>query len=143
MVDTQTDFDWYGVFYICSFCVLEMAETYGAASPSRQLDNLATLESVERDRDAARERLQKAEGILNALGAGHLIDAVGTDYSDVSVSSEVTPEAPEPIGDGNSDGPFDSGEGEQPETDERPVSERPDDFFGADGSDDDLSSIFD
>lgn len=136
MTDTQTDLDWVGAVYICSYCVLEMAEQYGAASPQTQLINLATSESRDRELEAASERLQKAEVILNALGAAHLLDM---SYDDMRDLVHGVSEEPPSLGEADVDDSAEPGEGEQPATDERVDSQGPDDFFGSDGPDDEIT----
>lgn len=139
MIDTQKDVDFVGVIYVCSFCVLEMAEQYGAASPSTQLNNLAAQEAVQAQLYAVRERLAKAEGILDGMGALHLLDidpnSLSSDHrlnQDVAKESEALDLGSTPI-------VVNSGAGTQLKIDESSVEQGPDDFFGSPKSDEPFS----
>lgn len=132
MTDTNVDLDYVGVVYVCSFCVLEMAEQYGAASPRTQLNNLAAAEALETQLEATRERLTKAEGVLDALGVLSLLDLDSSSHDlDPDDAIVETPEVPEP--EGTPASVIDTGETAQPGvTSETPI-EGPDDFFDASG----------
>lgn len=139
MVDTQKDMDYYGVVYLCSFCVLEIAEQYGAASPSTQLNNLAASEAVQAQLYATRQRLVKAEGVLSGIGALHLLD-IDIDSPD-SEQSAIEADSQEQESDsfGSDENSTDAGEGEQQQVDESPTVEGPNDFFSTTGSDDEFT----
>lgn len=139
MVDTQKDMDYYGVVYLCSFCVLEIAEQYGAASPSTQLNSLAASEAVQAQLYAARERLAKAEGVLSGIGALHLLDVDINSPSDEQSVVEVVTTESETDDSGSDENSTDSGEREQQQVDESLTVEGPDDFFGSTGSDDEFT----
>ena len=133
MTDTTKDLDFVGVVYICSYCVLEMAEGYGAASPQTQLNNLAAMEIVETQLTITRERLEKAEAVLNAVGIRDLLDI---DPASVGINIPIT-EAPtvhEPEGT-PTESPV-TGETAQPGVTSETPSEGPDDFFDASGEPD-------
>jgi hypothetical protein len=132
MIDTQKDVDWIGVIYICSFCILEMAEQYGAASPSAQLNNLAAQEATQAQLYAVRERLAKAEGILDGMGALHLLDLdPGSLSSDHRLNQEVVKES-ETLDLGSTPIVVNTGAGTQFEVDESAIEQGPDDFFDTD-----------
>lgn len=139
MVDTQKDMDYYGVVYLCSFCVLEIAEQYGAASPSTQLNSLAASEAVQAQLYAARERLAKAEGVLSGIGALHLLDVDINSPGDEQFTFETDNQEQEGNTSGSDEIAIDSGEGEQQQVDESPTVEGPDDFFSTTGSDDEFT----
>lgn len=144
MIDTTIDDAFYGVIYICSYCILEMAEQYGAASPTAQLNNLTQMEALASKYEEVSDRLTKAEGVLSALGLNHLLDIDISNIDTVLPAGFDAVEVKEPteaIGDGNTDGPFESGEAEQQSLDISLDSERSDDFFGSDGPDDEQSRI--
>lgn len=129
MVDTGVDQDYYGVIYVCSMCVLEMAEQYGAASPATQLNNLAATELLERTLQETKNRLAKAERILDGIGGLHLLDADLPSTSDsiepvVEVVEEEADESAGPVSDS-----VDPGEALQSAIDEPSAIEGPDDFF--------------
>lgn len=129
MTDTSKDLDYVGVVYICSYCVLEMAEQYGAASPRTQLNNLAAAEALEAQLESTRERLAKAEGLLDVLGAGGLIDI---DPATVGINTDPVEEAEVSEPEGAPTEPPVTGETAQPGVTSETPSEGPDDFFVTD-----------
>jgi hypothetical protein len=132
MTDGLCGDKFYGVVYICSYCVLEMAEHYGAASPSTMVKYMADDHQKTLKMHALEERLRKAEGVLHALGASGLLDAADNALN-VSVVAEE--EDPLPfVSDDDPDEPVTTGEGPQHEVDE-PIDEQgPDDPIGLTGA---------
>jgi len=132
MTDSGHSDDFYGVVYICSYCVLEMAEQYGAASPATMLRVLSDGHQRDLRLKGLSDRLDKAEGVLNALGAIGLLDLSDAALSEPAVVSQA--ETLPFVSDEDTDGTSDTGEEPQLETDESDSVEGPHDPSGLTGA---------